>query len=228
MLVRLLNTRSPAVQSAALCAAVPLLGTYEVLPRTFVASLLALPSSQRSRLLAQGDEPMVLPGAGSHIEVGTLRSWQPLTVAMQLMTDAKAAALEHLDREHVEVIQALTSGPLDPADTEAWGAWLMESKDYLYVSLCDEELCDLMASALQSLFAFVGEGALPTFSTLLSSLRMLFPDGPEHCQSVVIDFLFKVFELGGPFATAMRSLTDNFDDALLSSRLSRLVERVAN
>lgn len=226
MLTQLLDRRSPAVQSAALCAAVPLLGALQALLPPFVASLLALPPTQRSLLLAQGDAPVALPGAGSHIEMQPLRSWKPLPVAMQLMSAAKAASLDHLDREHAEVIQALVSDLLEPADADAWGMWLVESKDYLYVSLCDEELCEPIASAMLSLFSFLGEGALPTFSTLLSSLRMLFPDGSEHCQAVVADFLVRVLDLGGPFTDAMRSLTDNFDDALLSSRLSVLVERM--
>lgn len=228
MLTRLLDRRSPAVQSAALCSAVPLLGSVQALLPPFVASLLALPPTQRSLLLAQGDAPVALPGAGSHIEMQPLRSWQPLPVAVELMSSAKAASLDHLDREHAEVIQALVSDTLEPEDADAWGAWLVEYKDYLYVSLCDEELCEPMAAAMLSLFAFLGDGALPTFSTLLSSLRMLFPDGTEHCQAVVADFLIRVLDLGGPFPDAMRSLTDNFDDALLSSRLSALVERIGH
>ena len=44
----------------------------------------------------------------------------------------------------------------------------------------------------------------------------------------MVDFLLQVFELGGPFTEAVRSLTANFDEALLGSRLSSLVQRVGS
>ena len=65
---------------------------------------------------------------------------------------------------------------------EAWQAWLLAAKEYLYVALCDEELCVPIAEALVSLFGYLREGALKSFSTLLSSMRMIFPDGPAACQ----------------------------------------------
>ena len=181
MLRKLLEGRSPAAQSAALCASAPLLGTFALLVPPFSASLLSLPPTQRALLLAPGGTPVALPGAGtgSYLAMPPLRSWTPLPVAVELMKAAKTAALDHLDRAHAEVIEAAVGDVLDPSDAAGWAAWLVENKDYLYVSLCDEELCEPMANAMLSLFGYLGEGALPTFATLLSSLRMLFP-GPIY------------------------------------------------
>ena len=109
-------------------------------------------------------------------------SWQPLQVAQALLDDAKAQKLAYLEPAHADVFCALLGAPLPAADVEAWQAWLLAAKEYLYVALCDEELCVPIAEALVSLFGYLREGALKSFSTLLSSMRMIFPDGPAACQ----------------------------------------------
>ena len=47
----------------------------------------------------------------------------------------------------------------------------------------------LVAAALTPLFALLRENVLPTFSTLLSSLRMLCDNGSPTCQAVANDFI---------------------------------------
>ena len=42
------------------------------------------------------------------------------------------------------------------------------------MALCDEELCQPTASAIKPLFVVLQEDALPTFSTLLSSMREIY------------------------------------------------------
>ena len=74
-------------------------------------------------------------------------SWQPLQVAQALLDDAKAQKLAYLEPAHADVFCALLGGPLPAADVEAWQAWLLAAKEYLYVALCDEELCVPIAEA---------------------------------------------------------------------------------
>ena len=107
---------------------------------------------------------------------------------------------------------------------EAWQAWLLAAKEYLYVALCDEELCVPIAEALVSLFGYLREGALKSFSTLLSSMRMIFPDGPAACQATALTLLSNVFEMGEPFSGAVYNLVGNFDESMRASGLSTLVE----
>ena len=75
------------------------------------------------------------------------------------------------------------------------------------------------------------ELALPTFSTLLSSLRMLFSAdagaaGSTACQAAAVAFLLKVHELGDPFAKALSLLVSEFDGPMRESQLSEVVARV--
>ena len=151
-------------------------------------------------------------------------SWQPLQVAQALLDDAKAQKLAYLEPAHADVFCALLGAPLPAADVEAWQAWLLAAKEYLYVALCDEELCVPIAEALVSLFGYLREGALKSFSTLLSSMRMIFPDGPAACQATALTLLSNVFEMGEPFSGAVYNLVGNFDESMRASGLSTLVE----
>ena len=114
---------------------------------------------------------------------------------------------------------------------DGWREWFLGAKDYLYVALCDPELCDTVCAALLGLYTYLGEEALPTFSTLLSSLRMLFSAdagaaGSTACQAAAVAFLLKVHELGDPFAKALSLLVSEFDGPMRESQLSEVVARV--
>ena len=60
----------------------------------------------------------------------------------------------------------------------------------------------------------LGDEALPTFSTLLSSLRMLTDKSPAHCAEVATAFLLELYALGEPFALALKHLVQNFEQPM--------------
>ena len=121
----------------------------------------------------------------------------------------------------------MSDGALQPTDD--WRGFLLKNKDYLYVALCDEELCASVTAALTTLFALLRDAVVPTFSTLLSSLRMLCDAAPDPssatCLAVATDFLVGLLELGEPFPAAVSNLVKNFDEPMRRT-LSKLVERV--
>ena len=62
--------------------------------------------------------------------------------------------------------------------------------------------------------------------TLLSSLKMLFPDGPATCQTEVVSFLMELCECGPTLLQAIADLTRQFPPELRKTRLSTLMEHV--
>jgi len=221
LLTKSLVSRMPGTQIIALAAAAPLLERYPALLSTFVDSLLSLPSGQRRQLLMEGPVP-VTTANGSAKEAAPLPpTWPALEVASALMDQARAYSLDTLEPPYTEVLTAL-----EPQVTGQWGEWLKNNKDYLYVALCDEELCTAMASFLLALFAAIKEEALPTFSTLLSSLRMLCdscePGGV--CHQTAVTLLSTLVDQGSPFKKAITDLVSNFDPPMRTS-LAELVSK---
>ena len=164
-LARVLSSRSPSVLAIVVPEAAMLLGDHPRVAAPFARALVSTPASARPSVLA------------------TAPSWPALPVAEALLAVAADDALENLDAAHAEVLGAVLMGTLGSADAAAWGEWLSEHKHYLYVALCDDELCVSVSQSLLRVFSLIQGLALPTFSTLLSSLRMICaPEGHADCQ----------------------------------------------
>ena len=220
LVAKALGSRCPSAQVVALSSAAPLLAARPVLLPPFVESLLDLPSSTRLALLSEEGEPLLLSMAGGGVLAApTLPAqWPALLVAVALMNAARMRGLDTLEPSYAEVLGALLPPGGMPAgvDRAGWTGWLTQNKDYLYVSLCDDELCVPVTAALASLFAALKEEALPTFSTLLSSLRMLCDSAETGsvCQPTATAFLLGLFESGAPFGDAIKNLVANFDEPM--------------
>merc|ERR1712216_886409 len=89
-------------------------------------------------------------------------------VAQSLATYITDNRLENLEREHMSVLLALAEG-ISEHPSKSWGAWFTQVKDYLYVALCDEELCGLAETSLKHIYQEMPQEALGTLHTLLSS-----------------------------------------------------------
>ena len=227
-----LASRNPSVAAVALSEAAPLLATSPDLLEPSLRALLLLPPPQRAALLLPSADAPALPLTSASYALAPLpASWPALAVARELLAGVKSAQLPCLEPAHAEVIAALATGALDDHGRDGWREWFLGAKDYLYVALCDPELCDTVCAALLGLYTYLGEEALPTFSTLLSSLRMLFSAdagaaGSTACQAAAVAFLLKVHELGDPFAKALSLLVSEFDGPMRESQLSEVVARV--
>jgi len=228
MLGGVLGCRSPAVATVALAEAAPLLSRWPALLSPFVSSLLSLPPQQRAALLAPNNQPVPVPATSCVLyDIRPLpMRWPPLLVANQLIASAKAQNSPYLESGHVQILSAIFNAPLSESESAAWQQWLLESKDYLYVALCDEDLCEKMSSVLLAIFDFLQDGALASSSTLLSSLRMIFNGDGNLCQNVALVFLNELFDRGMPFAGAVANLVGSFDNELRATALSQIVARV--
>ena len=240
LLVHALASRAPSAQVVALACAVKVLVEYPKLLPAFVESLLDLPADMRADLLSPDkshEDVHIATAGGATIDANTLVSvWPKLNVAKALMDSARAHSLDTLEPAHAEVIAALLPSDIIPHDLSegkvAWGEWLKANKDYLYVALCDEELCAPVTSALLALFSILKEEVLPTFSTLLSSLRMLCDQvgdaaEPSACLDTAISFLLNLHATGAPFKEAVTNLVTNFDEPMKLT-MGELVHRVGH
>ena len=105
------------------------------------------------------------------------------------------------------------------ADDEVapWGELFVSMKDFFYVSLCDEELCDGAVEIFESFLSFLPAATvIKTFPTLLSSLLMIFPGGEAVCQQAALTFLDGVRERGGEFAAEIANLAQSFPAELMA------------
>ena len=55
--------------------------------------------------------------------------------------EKETASKEEEEDEFEAKLGALLSAPIAESEREAWQQWLLAGKEYLYVALCDEELC---------------------------------------------------------------------------------------
>ena len=132
ILLAVLASRNPMVLRTVLPDAAMVLDSQPAVGSAFSVALLGLPPKDRTALLQSAS------------------CWPALPVAQALLELAKEQSLEHLVSAHAEVLVAVLGGPLATAEREGWQAWLKVNKDYLYVSLCDEDLCRYIVSVAAS------------------------------------------------------------------------------
>jgi hypothetical protein len=226
LLSKALATRCPSAQAIVLSASAPVLAANPSLLPPFVECLVEMPSGMRAGLLGGSTTTVATAGGLSLTAPPLPASWPPLLVATGVMDTARARSLDTLEPAYTEVhASLLTEEGLTADGAEYWGGWLKNNKDYLYVALCDDELCGTVTSALLPLFTLLREDALPTFSTLLSSLRMVCDNAPTECATAATNFLLAVHGLGAPFVAALENLVSNFD-APMRDAFTLLVQRV--
>jgi len=194
ILLKVLGSRNPMVLRVVLPEVAPLVGAIGAVGAAFSAALVEMAPKEREALLAQSAAGM-----------------PALPVAQAMLALAKEQSPDHLVAAHAEVLLAVLGGPLAIEERDAWQGWLKANKDYLYVGLCDEELCKPIAEALLRLFGLLQELALPTFSTLFSSLRLLCDGGVPACQATADALLASLYQMGEPFADAISQLVSEFE-----------------
>merc|ERR1711998_478166 len=227
---------NPQVQRVGICAVAPLVNAHSSLLRPLLRSLLHLPTTYREQLLqpaphaAAGDEPVdaVVCFGLTASQYPLLRLpavWPALAVAKDMAALIAEDKLENLEREHVSVLKAVCG---EMTASQEWVSWFLSVKDYLYVSLCDEELCGLAEQVLRLVFSTLGDGVSSTLPTLLSSLNLVFPEGVPLCQEKAVQFMMWMASQTAPLPALLRSLLGMVPTDWLSSHLSQVVAALDN
>lgn len=204
---------SPNIQKIGLSSLAKSLTGHPVLCKAYVQRLLALPHHFRMNLLGPSSdvEPVQILGAtASNYTIDSLpATWPGYMVAKTVVDLVFEAGLANLEREHVAVLHAVLANMQGPSEEEvpAWSALFTTMKDYFYVSLCDEELAEGAVGIFEALLSILPTGVvISTFPTLLSSLLMMFPSGPQLCRDVTVQFLQGLKQRGGDYAAEVSNL----------------------
>lgn len=214
---------SPNIQKIGLTCLAGCIGDHPPMCKAYVRCLMNLPHHFRLNLLGPVEdvEPVqILGNTATNYEIDSLPArWNGYKVA--------AAAVElifegderrgNLEKEHVAVLQAAVANVTEVASEEValWGELFTSMKDFFYVSLVDEDLCEGAVSIFESFLAILpAESVITTFPTLLSSLLMLYPDGADSCKEMVQGFLTDLKTRGGEVATAVSDLARSFPPEL--------------
>jgi hypothetical protein len=213
---------SPNIQKIGLTCLAGCIEAHPAMCKSYVQFLLSLPHHFRMNLLGPAEEvePVQILGAtASNYEIDSLPSrWNSYKVAQAAVDIIFEAKLPNLEKEHIAVLHAAAASAADGVTEEEvgpWGELFVSMKDFFYVSLCDEELCDGAVGIFDSFLSFLPAATvIKTFPTLLSSLLMIFPGGPAVCKQAALTFLQSVRDRGGEFATEIANLAQSFPPEL--------------
>ena len=215
---------SPNIQKIGLTCLAGCIEAHPEMCRSYVQFLLNLPHHFRMNLLGPAEEvePVQILGAtASNYEIDSLPArWNSYKVAQATVDIIFEGKLPNLEKEHIAVLHAAAASAADGVteeETVAWGELFGSMKDFFYVSLCDEELCDGAVGIFDSFLSFLpAETVIKTFPTLLSSLLMIYPEGPSVCQQAVRTFLYGMRDRGGDFASEISNLATSFPPELMA------------
>jgi hypothetical protein len=216
--------KSPNIQKIGLTCLAGGIGQHPQLCKSYVRCLMALPHHFRMNLLGPADdvEPVQILGAtATDYEIDSLPArWDGLKVAQAAVEiifegDERRG---YLEKEHVAVLEAAVVNTTEviEQDVGPWTELFMDMKDFFYVSLADEDLCDGAVAIFESFLNFLPtEAVIKTFPTLLSALLMIFgPDGSDSCKEPVQTFLHGLKARGGDYATEVSNLVASFPPEL--------------
>ena len=190
--------------------------------------LLSLPESTRSNLLGPSEdvEQLQLQSSCKYDVISLPDQWHALGVATALADIVKKVGLGNFEQEHFDVMEAVARNQSDrdsEEDQRKWVSIFLEIKNYLYVGLCDEELCEIAANVLLKIFLwqFLQEEAIKSIDTLFHTLEMIYPRGPARCQEVVPKLLIAITDTGSEaLVRAMAILAKSIRESQMMTKTS--------
>lgn len=154
-----------------------LLAAHKWLQDTYLLCLLSLPAELRGEVLDVDGAPLkkcVLGSLSQYYQLsGASAEWDALAVAGSLARYITSRGLENLEESHVDVLWACLR---EPPATQDWVAVYVELKDYLFVGLCDEEICSSCIAILKHFLAtdeLLGEIILVSKDSLIKVCYVL-------------------------------------------------------
>jgi hypothetical protein len=175
----------------------------------------SLPARWNSYKVAQAAVELIFEAKLPNLEKEVRRALSPLFFFFGIPYADACGALRAM--QHIAVFAAATASAAggEAEDVAAWGELFVSMKDFFYVSLCDEELCSGAVEIFDCFLTFLPtDVVIRTFPTLLSSLLMIFPEGPATCQQAVIGFLNGLKGLRGEYASEVANLAQSFPPEL--------------
>ena len=164
----------------------------------YIKCLLRLPSSILTQVLDPKETaptPCVMGfDTQTYHLTGAPSYWEPLTVAKSLSAYIQTNELESLEQPHIQILQACLNNSLENED---WLEVFETLKDYLFVGLCDTDICE---GAIRILKVFFTAEKLMNYlfehseETLIKSLNLLLTsETDKQCIEATIGFLKSLY-----------------------------------
>ena len=135
----------------------------------------------------------------------------------------KSNELDNYEIQHYDIMNACVSTvanlALVAANDKKYQEWLQvfhDNQNYLFVGLCDEELCEMASQLLVKFFKLLKEDALKSMPLLVRSLEVVFGNNgarkasnqqySRRCQEVFSAFLIALYDYGHPFSESLTRL----------------------
>lgn len=229
----LATSASPNLIKVALSYLAKTLTTHPGVADAYLAALLAAPADLRENLLGPQDKvagvDLLGRVVGNYRIISLPTEWSAQAISSALVRLVRSKSLSNLSAAHLSVFRHCAEAIAHEATSsvevrERWVQLFQDLKDYVYVALCDVELCTEACNTLRLVFHGLGPAVFPTLPTLSSTLQMLYPGGDKRCQQSVQDFLTELFNTGSPWDRAVQQTLLGLPEAAKNSSLRSLIQ----
>jgi hypothetical protein len=201
---------TPDVLKIALCHLAPSLSVHPSISQLYAKMLFDIPSVMLSSTLSSNATgPGLLNDAKPHtlslpsdMPVNHYRliylpsEWHSVTVASGVAKEIHHRELVQLELKHLEILLSCLQSGISPDDKISWTAVFSELNKFLYVALCDVDVCTVAIEVLRVFFENLQSDDIKlTFETMTKSLSLLYPNGDEFCRGAVAGFLTDVMRM---------------------------------
>lgn len=95
--------------------------------------------------------------------------WNSVGIAESIERFVQAQDLMNLDREHVEILAGCLVQQPQPEDRDTWFRIYENLKSYIFVGLCDRDLCNICGEILKKFLTFeaVQDSIMEVFVSIL-------------------------------------------------------------
>ena len=197
-------------------------------------AVLQTPAETETQTLLEEGIVVLGPSAQRYKVGGAPLLWNTLEIATSLATIVRSKNLENLESAHVEVLKACLIR--EPSDVNLWGPIYDTLKDYLFVGLCDPEIC---YSTCQILKRLLSAKALTTYTvrsakeTFVKALNLLFTTSQEQeCIETTMDFLKSLYldydsgELKEFVKLTIKAFADRYPETFQKTQLTELLQEL--
>jgi hypothetical protein len=200
-------TQNKTVLRVSLVYLAPALNKHPDLSELYTNSLLAVSDEARHALLEVPPESesatimeegvFVLGTSTQRYKMGGLPLlWNSISIATSLATIVKKQALENLEESHIDILKSCMGEDMNKPDE--WKFIFETLKDYLFVGLCDPDICNNVAWIIQKLATdencidFVIASSKETF---VKALNLLFSSvSDEECMNVTVQLMRSIYK----------------------------------
>jgi len=125
------------------------------------------------------------------------QEWHAPSVALGVAAEIQARGLVNLTAQHLEIFRTCLNSTvtMSTEDKSEFAQVFHGIKDFLYIALCDVDICVLAKDVLLSLATHLDPNVIIQSSdTMLKALKLLHPKGDANCKAEAVLFLHEMIK----------------------------------